>query len=46
MSSSQLAHICNKEVSLESLQKAQHLQIKIFNAIKQPTQGWILEKYA
>jgi hypothetical protein len=46
MHSSQLTHICNKEVSLRPLQQAQHLQIKIFHAMKQPTQGWILEKYA
>jgi hypothetical protein len=37
---------CNKEVSLRPLQEAQHLQIKIFHAMKQPTQGWILENYA
>jgi hypothetical protein len=46
MHSSQLTHICNKEVSLKSLQEAQRLQIKIFHAMKQPTQGWMLEKYA
>jgi hypothetical protein len=28
------------------LQEAQRLQIKIFHAMKQPTQGWMLEKYA
>jgi hypothetical protein len=46
MHSSQLTHICNKEVSLSPLQEAQHLQIKIFHAMRKPTQGWILEKYA
>jgi hypothetical protein len=46
MHSSQLTHIFNKEASLRPLQEAQHLKIKIFHAMKQPTQGWILEKYA
>jgi hypothetical protein len=46
MYSSQITHNCNKEVSLRPMQEAQHLQIKIFHAMKQPTQGWILEKYA
>jgi hypothetical protein len=46
MYSSQLTHICNKEISLRPLQEAQNLQIMIFHAMKQPTQGWILEKYA
>jgi hypothetical protein len=46
MYSSRITHICNKEVSLKCLQEAQHLQIKIVHAMKQPTQGWMLEKYA
>jgi hypothetical protein len=46
MHSSQLTNIFNKEVSLRPLQEAQHLQINIFHTMKQPTQGWLLEKYA
>jgi hypothetical protein len=46
MHSFQLSHICNKEVSLRPLHEAQQLQIKILHAVKQHTQGWILEKYA
>jgi hypothetical protein len=38
--SSQVTHICNKEVLLR------HLQVKNFHAMKQPTQGLILERYA
>jgi hypothetical protein len=37
MHSSQLSHICNKEVLLRPLQEAQYLQIKIFYAMKQST---------
>jgi hypothetical protein len=46
MHSYQLTHICNKDISLRPLQEAQYLQIKIFHAMKQLTQGWILERYA
>ena len=45
MHSSQLTHICNKEVSLRPMQEASQLQIKRFMPWSNP-QGWMLEKYA
>jgi hypothetical protein len=46
MHSSQLTQICNKEVSIKSLQKPYDLQNKEIHAMNQPTRDWMLEKYA